>query len=103
MPHTQLTEQLKQTLQLAYRQAIDADNKLDELKKAGHGKFTTIFTQEEDFETRSNRFSPYVQELAEEMTKLPTEQTALAPALEKLVRKLGVLLQTLQTFKEQAK
>ncbi|MCG9695522.1 prephenate dehydrogenase [Shewanella sp. Isolate11] len=103
MPHSQLTQQLKETLQLAYRQAIDADNKLDELKKAGHGKFSTIFTQEEGFDARSNRFSPYVQELAQEMTQLPSEGEALAPALEKLVRKLGVLLQTLQTFKSQTK
>ncbi|MCE9679832.1 prephenate dehydrogenase [Shewanella sp. AS1] len=103
MPHSQLTEQLKQNLQLAYRQAIDADAKLDELKKAGHAKFSTIFTQDEGFSTRSNRFTPYVQELAEEMTQLPTEQTALAPTLEKFVRKLGVVLQTLHAFKTQAK
>lgn len=33
MPHTRVIEQLKQNLQTAYRQAIDADAKLDELKK----------------------------------------------------------------------
>ncbi|ASJ95478.1 MULTISPECIES: hypothetical protein [Shewanella] len=103
MPHSHLIEQLKENLQVAYRQAIDADAKLDELKKAGHGKFTTIFTQDEGFKARSNRFGPYVQELADEMTQLPTDAEALAPALESFVRKLGVLLQTLQAFKSQAK
>lgn len=103
MPHSQLIEQLKENLQVAYRQAIDADAKLDELKKAGHGKFNTIFTQDEGFDARSNRFTPYVQELAHEMTQLPTDTTAMAPALEKFVRKLGVLLQTLQAFKAQTK
>ncbi|ABO22309.1 hypothetical protein SHLO109777_12885 [Shewanella loihica] len=103
MPHSHLIEQLKENLQLAYRQAIDADAKLDELKKAGHGKFTTIFTQDEGFTSRSNRFGPYVQELADEMTKLPRQGDGLAPALESFVRKLGVLLQTLQAFKSQAK
>jgi len=103
MPHSQLIEQLKENLQVAYRQAIDADAKLDELQKAGHGKFSTIFTHDEGFDARSNRFSPYVQELANEMTQLPVETDALAPALEKYVRKLGVLLQTLQAFKTQTK
>lgn len=103
MPHSQLIEQLKENLQVAYRQAIDADTKLDELQKAGHGKFSTIFTQDEDFDARSNRFGPYVQELANEMTQLPIDTEALAPALEKYVRKLGVLLQTLQAFKAQTK
>jgi hypothetical protein len=103
MPHSQLIEQLKENLQVAYRQAIDADAKLDELKKAGHGKFSTIFTQDEGFGARSNRFTPYVQELVHEMTQLPTDATAMALALEKFVRKLGVLLQTLQAFKAQTK
>lgn len=29
MPHTKVIEQLKENLQIAYRQAIDADAKLD--------------------------------------------------------------------------
>ncbi|MDX1279979.1 hypothetical protein [Shewanella colwelliana] len=103
MPHTHLVEQLKENLQVAYRQAIDADAKLDELKKAGHGKFSTIFTQDEGFDARSNRFGPYVQELALELTQLPNDASSMPAALEKFVRKLGVLLQTLQAFKSQAK
>lgn len=103
MPHSQLITQLQENLQIAYRQAIDADAKLDELNKAGYGKFVAIFTQDQGFAAHSNRFSPYVQELAQEMTQLPTDTDALAPALEQFVRKLGALLQTLQAFKAQAK
>lgn len=33
MPHTRVLEQLKDNLQTAYRKSIDADGKLDELKK----------------------------------------------------------------------
>ncbi len=102
MPHTRVIEQLKDNLQTAYRKSIDADGKLDELKKAGHVKFNTIFTQEEGFSTSSNRFLPYVQELADELDQMPTDAETLPPALEKFVRKLGVLLQTLQSFKDQA-
>ena len=66
MPHTRVIEKLKQNLQSAYRKSIDADGKLDELKKAGHVKFNRIFSADEGFTTSSNRFQPYVQELADE-------------------------------------
>ena len=102
MPHTKVIEQLKENLQIAYRQAIDADAKLDELKKAGHGKFTSIFTAEQGFMVSSNRFLPYVQELVDDLTKLQ-QHTSLDPvALETLVRQLAALLQTLHAFKQQS-
>ncbi|WP_394204582.1 prephenate dehydrogenase [Shewanella waksmanii] len=103
MPHTRVIEQLKQNLQTAYRQAIDADAKLDELKKAGHGKFASIFSKQEGFNTDSNRFGPYVQELAEELTQITPESTDINNKIEQFVPKLAVLLQTLQAFKNQAK
>ena len=103
MPHTRVIEQLKQNLQSAYRKSIDADGKLDELKKEGHAKFNRIFTLTEGFTTNSNRFTPYVQELADELEALPTDSENMPAALEKFVRKLGVLIQTLQAFKEQSK
>ncbi|WP_372873051.1 prephenate dehydrogenase [Shewanella sp.] len=102
MPYTKVLEQLTENLQLAYRQAIDADSRLDELQKAGHGKFSYIFTADEGFSTRSNRFGPYVQELGEDFSHLRTSEPT-AQGLETVVRKLGVLLQTLQAFKQQGK
>ncbi|WOT04761.1 prephenate dehydrogenase [Shewanella youngdeokensis] len=103
MPHTQVIEQLKASLQTAYRQAIDADARLDQLKKAGHVKFTTIFTAEEGFSTSSNRFGPYVKELALEMDALSHNTETLAAALESYVPKLALLLQTMQAFKSNSK
>ncbi|QFU24607.1 prephenate dehydrogenase [Shewanella eurypsychrophilus] len=103
MPHTRVIEQLKENLQSAYRKSIDADGKLDELKKAGHVKFNTIFSQKEGFSASSNRFKPYVQELADELDKLPTDPDKLPAALATFVKKLATLIQTLQAFKEQAK
>lgn len=102
MPHTKVIEQLKENLQIAYRQAIDADAKLDELKKAGHGNFTSIFTAEQGFIASSNRFLPYVQELVDDLTRME-EYEALDPKeLETYVRQLGALLQTLLAFKTQS-
>ncbi|MGL4446488.1 MAG: prephenate dehydrogenase [Shewanella sp.] len=102
MPHTKVIEQLKDNLQIAYRQAIDADAKLDELKKAGHGKFTYIFTADQGFTTSSNRFLPYVQELMDELTRIQAESSLDPVALSNYVRQLGTLLQTLQAFKKQS-
>lgn len=102
MPHSKVIEQLKENLQTAYRQAIDADAKLDELKKAGHGKFTRIFTEDQGFIVSSNRFLPYVQELVDDLTKLQTETKLDPAALEIYVRQLATLLKTLQAFKKQS-
>ncbi|MCL2918533.1 prephenate dehydrogenase [Shewanella litorisediminis] len=102
MPYTKVLEQLTENLQLAYRQAIDADTRLDELQKAGMGKFSHIFSAEEGFSTRSNRFGPYVQELGQDFADLKAAEVT-PEALELVVRKLGVLLQTLQAFKSQSK
>ncbi|MBT1444164.1 prephenate dehydrogenase [Shewanella sp. JM162201] len=102
MPYSKVLEQLAENLQLAYRQAIDADARLDELHKAGLGKFSYIFTADEGFTTRSNRFGPYVQELGEEFAALK-QATVTPAALELVVRKLGVLLQTLHALKTQSK
>ncbi|WP_028775018.1 hypothetical protein [Shewanella waksmanii] len=103
MPHTRVIEQLKQNLQTAYRQAIDADAKLDELKKVGHGKFASIFGKQQGFSTESNRFGPYVQELAQQLTEISADNANINEQIEQFVPKLAVLLQTLQAFKNQAK
>ncbi|MBB1268198.1 prephenate dehydrogenase [Shewanella sp. SR44-3] len=103
MPYTKVIQQLKENLQTAYRQAIDSDVKLDELQKAGHGKFSAIFAQDQGFETQSNRFLPYVQELANELETFQGSPHISPEALEAHVIKLGVLLQTLQTFKQNSK
>lgn len=103
MPYTKVLQQLKENLQLAYRQAIDCDNRLDELRKAGHGKFASIFASDQGFTQQSNRFLPYVQELATEFEALQ-QRTHIAPDdLERFVKQLGLLLQTLQAFKQQSK
>ena len=103
MPHTKVQAQLKINLQTAYRQALDADKKLDELNQSGQAKFTAIFSKDEHFTTQSNRFKPYVQELATDIEALSTETEDFAKRLNQLLPKLAVLLQTLNTFKKNAR
>ena len=38
-----IIEQLNTNLKIVYRQALDADKKLDELQQQGHGKFKALF------------------------------------------------------------
>lgn len=103
MSVTKIAEQLKENLQVAYRQAIDADAKLDQLQKAGHGKFSSIFTAEQGFTQTSTRFQPYVSELLGDLQTLQETAELDQQKLESLVRRLALLLQTLQAFKQQAK
>ncbi|BDM63188.1 hypothetical protein NFHSH190041_06400 [Shewanella sp. NFH-SH190041] len=101
MPYTKVLGQLKENLQLAYRQAIDADAKLNALQQAGHGKFKNVFADSLGFLTQSNRFLPYVKELAAELDEMQSDDTG-PEELELMVKRLGILLQTLQAFKKRA-
>ncbi|MGB0892875.1 MAG: prephenate dehydrogenase [Parashewanella sp.] len=101
MPHNKVIEQLQQNIQLAYRQAIDADTRLDALQQSGHGKFTAIFAKEQGFSTDSNRFKPYIQELVEGLEDI--KQNFVENNVETLVKKLAAVLQTLQAFKQEVK
>ena len=38
-----IIEQLNANLKIVYRQALDADKKLDELQQQGHGKFKALY------------------------------------------------------------
>ncbi|QSX33326.1 prephenate dehydrogenase [Shewanella avicenniae] len=101
MPYGNVIPQLMTNLQTAYRQAVDADAKLDQLQQAGHAKFSKIFTVEQGFNTQSTRFLPYVKELAEAVAKL--EQAEDQALLESIVKRLGLILMTLAQFKEQSR
>ena len=103
MPYSKVFEQIQQNIQLVYRQAIDADQQLDALKKAGHGKHKAIFTKEEGFVVESDRFKPYVAELVEEFEELKKQEQPDNQAIADLVARLGVILQMLQLFKQKAK
>lgn len=103
MSYNTIFEQIQQNIQLVYRQAIDADQQLDSLKQAGHGKHKAIFTKEEGFVTESNRFKPYVAELVEEVEELKKREQPEGQVIADVVARLGVLLQTLQLFKQKAK
>ena len=103
MSYSKVFEQIQQNIQLVYRQAIDADQQLDSFKQAGHGKYKAIFSKDEGFVIESNRFKPYVAELVGEFEELKKQEQPDNQVIADLVARLGVILQTLQLFKQKAK
>ena len=92
-------QQLQETLQTLYRKAVDADARLDQLQQQQKGKFAAIFAEDSGFTTRAKRFSPYVEEIAQDWQALKTlpEEQAKA-ALVPLVKKIELALATLGQF-----
>jgi len=94
-------DQLQETIQILYRKAVDADNKLNALQQNQQGKFSAIFAEDSGFRTQSKRFTPYVQEVTEDwqvLKELDEEQAkAVLPGL---VQKIQLILETLGKLKQ---
>lgn len=92
---------LNENLRVVYRKAIDADNALDSLKASGKGKFQYIFEESSGFSTKSNRFTPYVEEIAGEVALISkADENELSKRLPIIVKKLELMLTTLHEFKQ---
>ena len=93
---------LNDNLQSIYRKAVDADNFLEQAQSKGQGKFAAIFKGDSPFNITSKRFLPYVQEIADDISKLNTEDKELLQTqLPEIVKKIELLLKTLLEFKQQ--
>lgn len=93
---------LEDNLKELYRKAIDADNRLNELKKSGHGKFSAIFKDSNLFTAESDKFMPYLEETAEQILTLKNSDQDLEQAkaeMESIVKKLHLLHKTIADLK----
>ena len=101
MATEQLFEALQENIRVIYRKSVDADNNLDQLRKQDKGKFSTIFNKEQGFETESNRFQPYAEELGRDLLALQQDSSEenLKVKLPQLVNKIEIQLQMLTVFK----
>ncbi|RZF94950.1 prephenate dehydrogenase [Pseudoalteromonas sp. CO302Y] len=93
-----IIEQLNANLKIVYRQALDADKKLDDLQQQGHGKFKALFAKDAGFDFEAKRFKPYVLDVAADVESLSNDGMD-EEKLKKTVFKLQQLLQLLATFK----
>ena len=92
-------EKLNENLKVVYRQALDADKKLDELQQQGHGKFKALFTEDAGFTFEAKRFKPYVLDVAADVEALSHYEELDQQKLTLAVTKLQNLLKLLATFK----
>jgi hypothetical protein len=96
-----VVQALNENLRVIYRKSVDADSALNSLQSQGKGKFNTIFADGSGFVTRSKRFGPYVEELAGEVSVLAdAPQAQVKIALPALVKKIELMLKTLEQFKK---
>ncbi|MBU2882623.1 prephenate dehydrogenase [Psychrosphaera sp. B3R10] len=92
---------LEENLKSLYRKAVDADIRINDLKKQGHGKFGHIFKQEDLFSIKANKFMPYLEETAAKILHLKEsgDLTSHQAELETVVKQLHLLHKTLAEFK----
>lgn len=91
--------ELNNNLKVLYRQAIDADGKLDALQQQGKGKFKTLFNDDSGFSIEAKRFKPYVLEVASEVEALSNQEDIDQALLKSVVIKMQHLHQLLASFK----
>ncbi|MFC0117506.1 prephenate dehydrogenase [Pseudoalteromonas xiamenensis] len=92
-------EHLNENLKVLYRQALDADQKLDELQRQGHGKFAALFQKDAGFNVESKRFKPYVLDVAADVSALSEEDNMDQEKLKHTVAKMQQLHSLLASFK----
>jgi len=104
MPHSQLFAALTENIRLIYRQSIDADKSIDSLRQQDMAKFSAIFTQEQGFTTKADRFTPYAEELGNDLVALQqADSDKVATLVQPLAGKIELQLQLLQVFKSNLK
>jgi hypothetical protein len=99
-----IIQSLSENVQVIYRKSIDADQVISRLQHDGKGKFSAIFAKDAGFTTSSRLFKPYVEELAKEVLALEQQgQVAVKAQLPSLVKKIELMLKTLNQFQKNAR
>jgi len=89
---------LQEHLQQLYRQVIDADQYLDDLRQQGKAKFQGVFAEQTVFESTGNRFQPYLNEIAANFEKWQQNKEN-EQQLQLLVKQLQLMTETLARLK----
>ena len=99
-----IIQTLSENVQVIYRKSIDADQIISRLQHDGKGKFSAVFAKDAGFKTSSRLFKPYVEELANEVLALEQKnQSDLKQQLPHLVKKIELMLKTLNQFQKSAR
>ena len=99
-----IIQSLSENVQVIYRKAIDVDQVISRLQHDGKGKFSAIFAKDAGFTTSSRLFKPYVEELANDVLALEQkDQVAVKEQLPSMVKKIELILKTLNQFQKTAR
>lgn len=99
-----IIQTLSENIQVIYRKSIDADQIISRLQHDGKGKFSAIFAEDAGFTTSSRLFKPYVEELANDVLALEQKsQQAIKDQLPNMVKKIELMLKTLNQFQKTAR
>lgn len=96
---TSVEKKLQQHLQVLYRQTVDADAYLDDLRQQGKAKFQDVFADNATFTTKSNRFQPYLKEVTENIERWQQDKEN-EQLLQTIVQQLQLLTETLARLKQ---
>ncbi len=95
--HKRIEDNLKEILPYAQK----ADEILQSLKQENKGRFSAIFPKHSLFTTQAVQFLPYLEEVSEDLKKLPEAQDpAFETLLTDLLKKIELLHQVLGSFHE---
>lgn len=95
----QVEQKLQQHLQVLYRQVVDADAYLDNLREQGKAQFQDVFADGSTFTTSSNRFQPYLKEITENVEQWQQGKDD-EQLLQAIVQQLQLLTETLARLKQ---
>ncbi|MTI12775.1 prephenate dehydrogenase [Sansalvadorimonas verongulae] len=109
MPHTEtgisqstreaVVNKITDSLKALYPLAQSADEQLDMLKKQNKGKFSAIFLKGSPFTAESDRFLPYMVEVAHELAELAKVDDKLyVKHLNQLMHKVQLMHEVLTKF-----
>lgn len=104
MSYQQISQHLKNNLKDLYRQALDADERLDAVTKEGLGHHDAVLQANQGFRCDSKRFMPYLQEVSEDVEALANlAEGEFEAGVQNVVKKLQTLHTTLAKFKQAMK
>lgn len=93
-----IEEKIQAQLQDIYRQVVDADQYLEDMRKEGAAQFTDVFAADSIFTVNSNRFQPYLAEIVSHFETWQQDHSN-EEALQAVVLRMQLMLETLATLK----
>jgi len=95
---------LQENVKAIYHKAVDADKQIELLREHQKAGFKQVFSADSPFRTHSDKFLPYVEELAADLQEIETDdEEHYKKLLPSIVTKIELLFKMLSTLKSNLK